>query len=167
MAVTYPRGFSAGDAGATRRTWGIQDGDSCHQYLGGVPIRDGLSLVFPNIYQHRQTSFKLVDSSREGHLTAVWFYLVDPEIKPIVSTSLVAPQRKEWIRKAMDENLDKRLPNEIIEKILEHVEGLMTEDEAADYRRLLMETRTRFTKASNSYHFCIPFDIWNGPEILH
>ncbi|CAA7268051.1 unnamed protein product [Cyclocybe aegerita] len=165
MAVTYPKGFSAGDAGATLRTWGIEDGDSCHQYIGEVPVRPGLSLVFPNIYQHRQTSFELRDPSKQGHITVIRFFLVDPEIRPIVSTSVVAPQQKDWIHKALDDNLDKRLPNEVIEKILNNVEGLMDESEADSYKKELLEARKRFTQASNSYHFCIPFDIWNGPEV--
>ncbi|KAH9486402.1 hypothetical protein JR316_0000466 [Psilocybe cubensis] len=115
MAVTYPRGFSAGDTGATLRTWGIRDGDSCHQ--------------------------------------------------PIVSTANVAPQQKSWMHKALDDNLDTRLPHEVIEKILENVEGVMTSQEAEEYRKKLVEANEQFTLANNSYHFCIPFDIWNGPEM--
>lgn len=167
MAVTYPRGFAAGDSGATLRAWGIRDGDSCHQYLGDVPLRPGLSLVFPNIYQHRQTAFSLADATRPGHITLVWFFLVDPEIKPIISTAIVAPQQKEWIRKALDDHLDSRLPNEIIDKILEHVEGLMSVEEAYNHKAQLMEDRRRFTQANNSYYFCLPFDIWNGPNLSH
>lgn len=166
MAVTYPRGFSAGDNGATLRTWGIRDGDSCHQYIGEVPVRAGLSLVFPNIYQSQQTSFTLEDPSQEGHLKAIWFYLVDPEIRPIISTSVVAPQQESWIRKALDDNLDTRLPNELVEKILEYVEGVMTLQEAEEHRKTLIEATEQFTQANNSYHFCIPFDVWNGPEVL-
>ncbi|KAF8913230.1 hypothetical protein CPB84DRAFT_1760716 [Gymnopilus junonius] len=164
MAVTYPRGFSAGDTGATLRTWGIRDGDSCHQYVGEVPIRSGFSLVFPNIYQHQHTSFGLADPSREGHLTGIWFFLIDPEIRPIISTATVGPQQELWIRNELYQSLDKRLPNELIEKILENVEGLMTPKEAGVYREKLVQATEQFTYANNSYHFCIPFDIWNGPD---
>lgn len=166
MAVTYPRGFSAGDTGATLRTWGIRDGDSCHQYIGEIFIREGLSVVFPNIYQHSLTPFTLADPSMAGHLTAIWFFLIDPEIKPVISTSVAGPQQKEWIGKALDDNLDTRLPNELIQNILDNVEGLMSQDEAMDYREQFVRETDQFTQASNSYHFCIPFDIWNGPEIL-
>lgn len=164
MAVTYPRGFSAGDAGATLRTWGIRDGDSCHQYIGEVPIYPGLSLVFPNIYQHQHTPFSLADPSRDGHLSGIWLFLIDPEIKPITSTSTVGPQQEPWIRIALYESLDTRLPNELIEKILENVEGLITPGEAAIYRERLVQATEQFTHANNSYHYCIPFDIWNGPD---
>lgn len=164
MAVTFPRGFSAGDTGATLRTWGFRDGDSSHQYIGFVPIRSGLNLVFPNIYQHRQTSFQLADPSKEGHLKIVRFFLVDPDIKPIISTSLVAPQQKEWIHKAIDDNLDSKLPFEVVEVIMQNVDGLMTAEEAELYRKQLIDETGHFTHANNSYHFCIPFDIWNDPE---
>ncbi len=164
MAVTFPRGFSAGDTGATLRTWGFRDGDSSHQYIGSVQIRPGLNLVFPNIYQHRQTPFQLADPSKEGHLKIVKFFLVDPDIKPIISTSLVAPQQQEWIHKAMDDNLDSKLPFEVVEMIMQNVNGLMTAEEAERYRKQLIDETDRFTHANNSYHFCIPFDIWNGPE---
>ncbi len=164
MAVTFPRGFSAGDTGATLRTWGFRDGDSSHQYIGTVPIRSGLNLVFPNIYQHRQTPFQLADPLKEGHLKIVRFFLVDPDIKPIISTSLVAPQQKEWIHKAVDDNLDSKLPFEVVEVIMQDVNGLMTAEEAELYRKRLIDETDCFTHANNSYHFCIPFDIWNGPE---
>ncbi|KAF9532096.1 hypothetical protein CPB83DRAFT_848337 [Crepidotus variabilis] len=166
MAVSYPRGFSAGDNGATMRTWGMRDGDSCHQYIGQVPTHEGLSLVFPNIYQHRQSGFKLDDPTKDGYLTAIWFLFVDPDIQPTISTSLVAPQQRGWIHEALDIHLDKRLPNEVLEAISDHTEGLMTRQEAFDYRDILLRELDSFTAASNSYHFCIPFDIWNGPELV-
>jgi hypothetical protein len=166
MAVTYPRGFSAGDTGATLRTWGMRDGDSCHQYIGEISIREGLSVVFPNIYQHSLTPFTLADPTMAGHLTAIWFFLIDPEIKPVISTSVVGPQQKEWIGKALDDNLDTRLPNELIQQILDNVEGLTSHEEARDYKERFVQETDQFTQANNSYHFCIPFDIWNGPGIL-
>lgn len=165
MAVTCPRGFIAGDSGAALRAWGVRDGDSCHQYIGDVPLRPGLSLVFPNIYQHRQTAFSLADPTKEGHITLVWFFLIDPEIEPIISTAVVAPQQKEWIHKALDENLDSRLPNEIIDKILEYAEGLMTVEEAYNHKDQLMADRRRFIQENNSHHFCLPFDIWIGADL--
>ncbi|KAJ7584342.1 hypothetical protein C8J56DRAFT_950766 [Mycena floridula] len=167
MAVTYPRGFNAGDSGATLRTWGLRDGDSCHQHIGSVAARPGLGLVFPNIYQHRYTSFKLVDLEKEGHQTVVTFMLVDPDIQPIISTAKVPPQEKAWVARTLHETLYQRLPVELVEKILEFVEGLVEEEEAVKTRALVMAERTRFRIANDIYHFSIPFDVWNGPEVIH
>lgn len=167
MAVTYPRGFSAGDAGATLRTWGLSDGDACHQYIGETPLRTGLSLVFPNIYQQRRAPFELVDKTRDGWLTLLMFHLIDPDIRPIVSTNCVAPQQKGWIQGALEKALSPRLPFELIREIMVFAEGLMDFEEAEDYRRAFLDVHANFRHANNSYHFCIPFDVWNGPDFAH
>jgi hypothetical protein len=161
MAVTSPRGFSAGDTGATLRTWGLVDGDPCHQYIGSVRTRTGLGLVWPNIYQRRHTPFRLLDPSKEGHQTVVAFFLVDPEIQPIISTSLVKPQQEEWTRKALDESADPRIPVEIIERIVMEVDGLMSCAEALEFRDKVLQERTSFWETNDAHHFCIPFDIWS------
>lgn len=162
MAVTAPRGFDAGDSGATLRTWGLRDGDSCHQYIGSVPVRSGLALVFPNIYQHRNSSFELDDPEKPGHQRVLSFFLIDPDIQPIISTAVVAPQQKEWIRRALHEHLDVRLPVEIVESIMEHVEGVMEVEEAESFKLQMEDERTRFWAANDTYHFCIPFDVWTA-----
>ncbi|KXN90108.1 hypothetical protein AN958_05113 [Leucoagaricus sp. SymC.cos] len=167
MAVTYPRGFPAGDTGATLRTWGLNDGDACHQYIDETPLRTGLSLVFPNIYQHRQTPFKLLDPTREGRLTLLMFYLIDPDIQPVVSTSSVSPQQKDWIQRALVTALSPKLPMELIQEIFRHVPGLMDSEKAEDYRRAFLDIQANFRQASNNYHFCIPFDVWNGPDLSY
>ncbi|KAF8899281.1 hypothetical protein BD779DRAFT_1666979 [Infundibulicybe gibba] len=166
MAVTYPRGFPAGDTGATLRTWGLQDGDACHQHIGSVPVRPGLGIVFPNIYQHRQSSFTLADRSKTGQQTVIAFFLVDPDIPPIISTAQVPPQQRAWIHGAVRETLEPRLPVEIVNCVLEWAEGLASEEEAQKCRAEVREERERFRRLSDMYHFCLPFDIWNGPEIV-
>jgi len=167
MAVTYPRGFAAGDTGATTRTWGLRDGDACHQYVGTRPVTQGLALVFPNLYQHRQTPFALSNATRAGHLSVVRFWLVDPEIHPVVSTARVAPQQGKWIGDAVRAALGGRLPAELVEQVLEGVDGLMNVEEAEEYARSLRTVREMFRAGNNQYHFCIPFDIWSAPEFPH
>ncbi|KAJ3520436.1 hypothetical protein NMY22_g12762 [Coprinellus aureogranulatus] len=199
MAVSYPRQFIAGDTGATLRTWGLNDGDGCQQYVGSVPISASpsststpphvsTSICFPNIYQCQLTRFRLLDSSKDGHLTIVSFLLVDPDIRPIVSTSNVPPQQSAWIRDALYDALMGRIPGELIEAIWSEVLGssgtapagevagiegqgtgeswVMTPDDAEGYRSDYVGVLERFTQASNNYHFCIPFDVWNSPEMV-
>jgi hypothetical protein len=45
------------------------------------------------------------------------FYLVDPEIQTTVSTGSVAPQQKDWIKRAVEHALGQYLPIELIELI--------------------------------------------------
>ncbi|KAF5384857.1 hypothetical protein D9615_001043 [Tricholomella constricta] len=167
MAVTYPRGFAAGDTGATARTWGLRDGDACHQYIGARTLVPALGLVFPNLYQHRLTPFALSDPSRPGRLVAVRFWLVDPEIRPVVSTAVVAPQQEAWVRDALGRALGEKLPVELVEQVMGEVEGLMGVTEAEEYARAFRAVREMFRVANDQYHFCIPFDIWMAPEFLH
>jgi hypothetical protein len=54
---------------------------------------------------------------------------------------------------------------ELIEKIVEGVEGLMTEREARGYRTEMLKERADFWKQNDYYHFCIPFDVWGGLEL--
>lgn len=231
MAVSYPRQFIAGDTGATLRTWGLNDGDGCQQYVGSVPISthpspqaaahplfddksEGsldtnsaieqdttltgphapTSIAFPNIYQSQLTPFRLLNPSKDGRLTIVSFFLVDPDIKPIISTSNVPPQQSTWVRDALYDALTDRLPGELIEAVWSEVLGntaetqgegghegeggratreerrgeswVMSQEEAEGYRTEYVDVLERFTQASNSYHFCIPFDVWNSPEMV-
>ncbi|KAF5357430.1 hypothetical protein D9757_013333 [Collybiopsis confluens] len=227
MAVSYPRGFNAGDIGATMRTWGLRDGDSCHAYIGSIPIREGLAIVFPNIYQHRfaqfggardtsaqshqpsqdehpiqpsyletntETASSPLNSDKtlnQGRFTLLSFLLVDPEIPlgTVISTRSVPPQQKSWIRAVLLETLcfnperdsgeeegsDRsrlsiclpRLPVELVDKILDVVDGLVDEEESRGNREVIEEERKNFWRSNDNYHFCIPFDVWNGPETIH
>jgi hypothetical protein len=166
MAVTSPKGFLAGDTGATMRTWAMKDGDPCHQYIGSKLTSTGLAIAFPNIYQYRHSPFRLHDPSKEGHQRLIAFYLVDPEIQPVISTSRVPPQQKSWIKAAVEESIDVRLPLELVEKIIDYVEGKMNWDEAVDFRREMLEERKNFWRQNDDYHFCIPFDIWSTDIIM-
>lgn len=143
------------------RTWAMKDGDPCHQYIGAKPINTGLAIAFPNIYQYRHPPFRLHDPSRKGHQRLVAFYLVDPEVQPVISTSRVPPQQKTWIKAAVEKYIDPRLPVELVEKIVSQVEGKLSRDEAMNHRQEMLEERRNFWTQNDNYHFCIPFDIWN------
>ncbi|TFK26686.1 hypothetical protein FA15DRAFT_667162 [Coprinopsis marcescibilis] len=162
MAVAYPRGFLPGDEGATFRTWGLRDGDPCHQYVGSVHLREKLSIAFPNIYQHCLASLDLENPQRDGHLITLKFLLVDPEIHPILSTNNVAPQQQLWIKKALYQALLPRLPAELIESIYVLCEGLMSSEEAKEYQTQYEDILTNFNQDSNENYFCVPFDLWIG-----
>ncbi|RDB19509.1 hypothetical protein Hypma_013474 [Hypsizygus marmoreus] len=166
MAVTYPRGFTAGDTGATLRTWGLRDGDACHQHIGSRAVHSGLGIVFPNIYQHRQSPFSLADPTKSGWQRVVAFWLVDPEVE-VLSTRVVPPQQREWVREAVDVGVDRRVPVEVVEQIVEGVEGVMDVEEAEGWRGEVGEEREAFREANDRYYFCIPFDVWNVPGALH
>lgn len=92
------------------------------------------------------------------------FYLIDPDIQPVVGTAEVAPQQREWVRSALDGCLDRRVPVEVVEQIVSEVEGVMGMEEAEKCARELREVREKFREANDTCHFCIPFDIWSAPD---
>ncbi|KAF7969002.1 hypothetical protein HWV62_28668 [Athelia sp. TMB] len=165
MAVTSPSGFEPGDTGATSRTWAMKDGDPCHQYVGSRRITPGLCIAFPNLYQHRQSALKLVDPAKCGHQRVIALYMVDPDVNPVISTSRVPPQQKSWVKAATEEFIDKRLPVEVVEQIVDEVDGKMTYIEAEHYRERMLSERENFRKMNDLYHFCVPFDIWSSNSL--
>ncbi|KAL0951873.1 hypothetical protein HGRIS_008533 [Hohenbuehelia grisea] len=172
MAVTSPKGFMAGDTGATLRTWGLQHDDPCRQHLGSAPLRQGGAVCFPNIYQHQYSPFRLTNSERPGHVTMVTFLLVDPELSGIKgssgrelipSTASVPPQQREWIARAVDGAIDKRLPVEVVERIMGYVEGLMSRDAASTIRNQMAREREVWSALIEQSYFHVHFDMWIGP----
>uniref|UniRef100_A0A8H7KEU2 Uncharacterized protein n=1 Tax=Bionectria ochroleuca TaxID=29856 RepID=A0A8H7KEU2_BIOOC len=87
--------YAQNDDHFIERTFSIDPQGSTLQNVGAVLTRPGRSLFFPNVYQHRVSSFQLADTSREGHRKILALFLVDPAI-PVLSTSSVPPQQKHW-----------------------------------------------------------------------
>lgn len=129
------------------------------QTLGVVPLKLGRAVAWPNIYQYCIVPPSLVDSTGPGYRTLLFFHLVDPET-PTLSTTVVPPQQEAWMRRALLESLDQRLPVEIVEKILR---------EAVEARYILGEAESKvicadlttqgdgFAPWMNQMYFEIPF----------
>ncbi|KAH8099797.1 hypothetical protein BXZ70DRAFT_894402 [Cristinia sonorae] len=173
MPICSPRRFMSGDEGATIRTWGLRHNSPSNQFLGGVPLSQGCSVAFPNIYQHALESASLIDVDKEGSLTILGLFLVDPELCAptedgpsddfeILSTSTVPPQQKAWYRRALEECLNVRIPNEIIERIVDSLEGVMTEKEAQEVADSMRRDREWFRLSHARCWFNLPFDVWSG-----
>jgi hypothetical protein len=167
MPVRTPAGCSSDDEGATIRTWGLKLRAPSHQFLGSASLREGHAIAFPNIYQHRFAEAHLENSSREGSMTLLSFFLVDPELTStpgdpsdheVPATNLVPPQQIAWIRQALEESLDVRIPTEVIDRIMDHTEGLITDEEARDLAQQMKEERVQFWKQHNSLWFSLPFN---------
>ena len=158
MAVSFPAVFRRHDVGATLRTWGLRSGDPCHQGIGSVPIRCGLSIAFPNIYQRRLRGVRLKDGAEKGRLTAFAFFLVDPDMQRIPSTADVPPQQRDWVYRALDHSIDQRLPPEILKKIVDMVDSLLSDEEANKYQCQMHRERNTFIALNNGKYFSIPFD---------
>ncbi|KZT08812.1 uncharacterized protein LAESUDRAFT_648772 [Laetiporus sulphureus 93-53] len=173
-SVTSPRNFPPGDANTTFLTWGLGNLSPCNQRLGHVPLCPRRAIAWPNVYQHRLTPARLLDSGAPGSLTLISVALLDPELgdSSVISNSVwglppttdrVPPQEKAWIARAAWEALRSRLPVELIEQIVHKVEGLLTVEDAEARARVVREERERFWEMLDECHFCLPFDVWAGP----
>ncbi|KAF5590667.1 hypothetical protein FPCIR_6330 [Fusarium pseudocircinatum] len=113
---------------------------SCVQSYGDVDTLEGRLLVFPNVFQHRVSSFKLQDPTEPGHRRFVALWLGDPQ-RRILPTANVPPQQKDWWTGSG-----------------EAPKGLMDVEEARAHRLKLMNERTvakvRAHWNSIDYNFC-------------
>ncbi|KAG2124649.1 hypothetical protein DEU56DRAFT_826787 [Suillus clintonianus] len=123
---------------------------------GSVPIHQGLCIAFPNIYEYHLTPFSLVDPSKEGHQRIIGVYLVDPSITPLASTQRVPPQQKAWMRLGLEMGTRGIFPVELIEKVLDEVDGVMNIDEAVKHRERMVKERTRLSILNDVQHFKFP-----------
>ncbi|KAH6839436.1 hypothetical protein B0I37DRAFT_400043 [Chaetomium sp. MPI-CAGE-AT-0009] len=70
------------------------------QTYGSVATPEGRLLAFPNVFQHRVSSFSLQDRTKPGHRRFIALWLVDPLLR-IVSTANVPPQQFDWWAEAV------------------------------------------------------------------
>ncbi|KAG2136506.1 uncharacterized protein EDB93DRAFT_781003 [Suillus bovinus] len=157
MAVKTPPAFpKKGYQDVTMKTWGLQTRKPCHQYIGAVPIQEGLCIAYPNIYQYHITPFSLADPSKEGHQRIIGLYLVDPSIAPLASTQRVPPQQKTWTRLGLEKGTRGIFAVELVDKVLDEVDGVMDMDEAVKYRNSMVKERTRLSVLNDVQRFNIP-----------
>jgi len=116
--------YEQNDDNGLREVYGLEDEDALNQVLGSASTPAGRCLAFPNILQHRVSSFRLSDPTRPGYRKILAFFLVDPSEK-IVSTSEVPPQQP-WSDTST-----------------------MTLEQAKSYREQLMQERKFFVDEHN------------------
>ncbi|VDB98723.1 unnamed protein product [Peniophora sp. CBMAI 1063] len=154
------------DVSGARATYGLARDDPLMQTLGAVVTKAGRSIAFPNIYQHQVQPFALADTSRPGHRKILALFLVDPSLEhPRPSTTFVPPQQREWmyttirsLSTSSDSRLS-RLPLELLDAIVENIDGLMDRAEAEELRLELMDERTKMTDNNLEEMFEVPFNI--------
>lgn len=164
MAVQAPRNFIPGDVGATSRTWGLQDGAPSHQYLGTTTLESGHIVSYPNVYQTKFSNLHLIDSTQPGSMTILSFHLVDPDLphatgeREVLTTSSVPPQDVRWLRQALHDYVDMKVPIEIVDKIAENIDWLMSEEEYQEYARKMRAEREAFWQTHDFHWFSVPFN---------
>lgn len=147
-------------------TYGLDRDEPLLQTLGAVATKAGRCIAFPNTYQHQVQPFSLADRSRPGHRKILALFLVDPSLEhPRPSTTVVPAQQCEWMYAAVhtvaaspDSRLS-RLPVELLDAIVDEVEGLMDRAEAEALRLELMDERSAMVEQNTEHVFAVPFNM--------
>lgn len=104
------------------------------QEIGAVDVRQDRLIAFPSTMEYRLQGLTLVDSARPGCLRTVKLLLVDPNYR-ICSTRNVPPQQHEWWAAAVEAELLKALPAEIVSDILKYTDDWpMSEADAMEHK---------------------------------
>ncbi|KAJ2099234.1 hypothetical protein IW146_009814, partial [Coemansia sp. RSA 922] len=120
-------------------------------------IKNGRSIVFPNIYQHQVSSFKLADPTKPGHRKILAFFFIDPSTR-IPSTEIVPPQQQSWwTESVLSASPLGGLPLLVKEGILDQVDFPMSLDEAKKLRLELMAERSVHNGNATENYFNPPF----------
>ncbi|KAJ1852389.1 hypothetical protein LPJ76_005491, partial [Coemansia sp. RSA 638] len=147
--------YENGDEDGVNRAYGIYEdgyegGETLVQNIGGVQAKNGRCIVFPNIYQHQVSGFKLADPTKPGHRKILAFFFIDPTTR-IPSTEIVPPQQREWWSETvMERGAMGRLPELVKEHIGKYVDFPISMAEAKELRLELMDERSTGNAASES-----------------
>ncbi|KAJ2063044.1 hypothetical protein GGI17_001991 [Coemansia sp. S146] len=144
------RGFALAYGMDERDTY---DGPPLEQEIGHIDIKNGRCIVFPNIYQHQVSSFKLADPTKPGHRKILAFFFIDPSTR-IPSTEIVPPQQQSWwTESALSTSPLGELPLLVTEGILNQVDFPISLDEAKNIRLELMDERSVSNTNISEYKF--------------
>ena len=137
--------------------YGAEDGDAAIQHIGDVKLREGRTVVHPNIFQTRLNKFTLADASKPGHCRLLTLHLLDPNRRNM-STAMVPCQRRDWWAREIRQRSPRmrRLPTEVFDNIIGMVDGDPTSTEEAEkirreFREEREEYRKQHTKSMEAY----------------
>ncbi|KAJ1991378.1 hypothetical protein GGI25_001696 [Coemansia spiralis] len=129
------------------------------QEVGQVETKKGRCIVFPNIYQHRVSSFKLADPTKPGYRKIFAFFFIDPATK-VPSTEVVPPQQQDWWTEQLENvNPIGSLPSLVKNCIYNNVSFPIGLSEAKQIRLSLMDERSSSNGAANSDLFAANFSL--------
>ncbi|KAJ2777470.1 hypothetical protein H4R18_005136 [Coemansia javaensis] len=112
------------------------------QHIGGVAAAHGRCIVFPNVYQHRVSEFRLADPTKPGHRKILAFFFVNPTVR-VPSSEIVPPQQQDWwAPAALGRYCMPMLPAVVRDGILGYVDFPMPLAAAKEPRLELMAERT-------------------------
>ncbi|GAA6023983.1 hypothetical protein JCM10207_006842 [Rhodosporidiobolus poonsookiae] len=154
--------YEQSDDRGVRAVFGIENDSPCIQYFNALDTKAGRAICFPNIYQHKVSSFSLEDKSKPGFRKILVFFLVDPlksASGTVISTSRVPYQQRGWAERELPSSVRSRLPDELWIQSFDQTDGLMDLDEAKRVREELMHERKFLVKENSEKVFERSFSL--------
>ncbi|KAJ6115996.1 Protein of unknown function DUF4246 [Penicillium sp. IBT 18751x] len=130
-----------------KQVFGLENGEPAIQQVGSIKCPVGRTVIFTSMVQHRYTGFELLDPTKPGHLRALVFYLVDPNIR-IISTANIPPQRLDWTLDFKDDegNLTAAMAKLALDHKNDRGNMPMSLNEAQEYRVEALEELIEFMR---------------------
>lgn len=118
-------------------------------------------MAWPNIYQHRVSSFELIDKTKRGKRGILVFFLVNPDTPMQYDTQNVPPQQKSWwVEEAdRDPTLVAKLPKEIRDIVFDWIDDPMSLEVAKEHRQRSMDERKYIRDNYNESCFAREFSL--------
>ena len=130
--------------------------------MGSVTLEENRCVAFPCLYQRRYEPFELLDKGSPGFCKFLVLFLVDPLFwEPLISTSEVPQQRRDWQREALrvvpKTSLLSQIPLEIRDMIADiagdEEGGKLSTKEAMEYRTEFLKEKAEFLERYEVEHF--------------
>ena len=155
--------YEQNDVIGTESWYGLRDDDPLNQELGGVVVKEGRIVAFPNTMQHCVQPFELQDKTKRGHRKILVYFLVNP-MNRIVSTASIPPQILEWASFHPQSPLHLILnslgvSDDVVAYIFTYLDFPMHRTEAEQIRESLMHERSYFVDEFTAESFERPFSL--------
>lgn len=168
QAICEPH-YEQGDDQGVQHRYALEDESPLNQELGHAVAKEGRSLAFPNLFQHRVEPFSLADRSRPGHRKILVYFVLDP-LRRVLSSADVPPQQRSWMDPQHgdcggDSEVHRLLravasvPDDVVGLVLDFLDFPVGRAAAELMRQQLMRERSFFVNEVNEAVYERPFSL--------
>jgi len=155
--------YEQNDNRGVEERYNLSDEDPLNQALGHIVTKEGRTVAFPNLFQHRVDPFELVDKSLPGHRKILVYFVVNPLVR-VLSTAEVPPQQQSWVARSYDSPVHRilsfwHIPDEVIAYLFEFLDFPISKAEADDIRDKLMAERSVYVDQLTETVYERPFSL--------
>ncbi|KAK6343001.1 hypothetical protein TWF718_008379 [Orbilia javanica] len=119
-----------------------------------VRTKQNRAIVYPNFYQHRISSFNLLDKSKPGHTKMLIFHYCDPsEPHTLQTTTEIHPQQPNHFEDLLRNSKLGSLPEEVFSQILAEISlSKISLDDARGHRWAMINWKESWVHDGDGYY---------------